>query len=112
MTPFGKMTFDARACGAGSPTRATAYGQPTVVALNRQRSRAKPLFCCPPPPPPLSEPEFTEFTLFPELYNYICNPENNHPADVRQRESSVWASQIGGIGVQTFFSTLKTEVTQ
>jgi len=42
-----------------------------------------------------------------EVYNlqgkriYSAYPENNHPADVRQRESSVGASQILRIGVQT-----------
>jgi len=42
-----------------------------------------------------------------EVYNlkgkriYSAYPENNHPADVRQRESSVGASQILAIGVQT-----------
>jgi len=42
-----------------------------------------------------------------ELYNlqgkrlYSAHHENNHPADVRQRESSVGASQILTIGVQT-----------
>jgi len=62
MTHIGKMTFNARAYGAGS---LNVFSDSRFTLTDSQRSRINSLSFCPPPPPPppTNSPSTKEFTM-------------------------------------------------